>query len=296
MKNIVIYHANCPDGAMAAAVVVRVIRDRSGADVELVPASYQRPLEGYVTAEKVVDGAIFIVDFSFSPEEMTKLGEMVGDEGGCVVMLDHHKSAVERFAGYVPLPNTKIVLDLEHSGAMLAWKHFCGDAPAPLLVENVEDYDLWWHKIPTSKAVHAYLRSMDMDVQLCVGLLDEMLAVGVTYTWHLITSQGAAILRANDQQAKILASHSETVTFAGLTALASNAPLHQDDVGEELARQCSSGVGVLWYWREGRYKVSLRSWSVDGREPFDCSAVAKIYGGGGHRGAASFMCDVLPWR
>jgi nanoRNase/pAp phosphatase (c-di-AMP/oligoRNAs hydrolase) len=51
---------------------------------------------------------------------------------------------------------------------------------------------------------------------------------------------------------------------------------------------------VMWYWRNGKYKVSLRSRSVDGRESFDCSALAKQFGGGGHRGAASFHCEELP--
>ncbi len=33
-----------------------------------------------------------------------------------------------------------------------------------------------------------------------------------------------------------------------------------------------------------------------GPRAFDCSAVAAVHGGGGHRGAASFTCVELPWR
>ena len=31
------------------------------------------------------------------------------------------------------------------------------------------------------------------------------------------------------------------------------------------------------------------------REDVDCGAIAKSLGGGGHKGAAGFICDELPW-
>jgi len=41
----------------------------------------------------------------------------------------------------------------------------------------------------------------------------------------------------------------------------------------------------------GKWKVSLYSTKPD----IDCGALCKTFGGGGHRGAAGFMCDRLPW-
>lgn len=331
IKNLVLYHAHCPDGAMAAAVAFRALQG----NVTLLPASYQKSLDDViqhdVASDLSKDALIYVLDFSFSPKDTDVLSRMVPD--GKVVILDHHKSAMERYKGtsvaedgdyvlnlnvhlsdkrvfkvWTPPSNVGLVLDMDHSGAALAWAYFHPGEKVPSLIAHVEDYDLWRHTLPDSKAVHAYLRSFDMDVPTYVKFLDEQASYDRGTRWmdgdhvHNVSpldewiSEGRAILRANEQQARALANKPEIVTFSGLTALAVNAPLHQDDIGSNLAAQCKSGVGVLWYWRGGRYKVSLRSRSVDGGEPFDCSAIAKQYGGGGHRGAASFVCDELPWK
>lgn len=42
----------------------------------------------------------------------------------------------------------------------------------------------------------------------------------------------------------------------------------------------------------GKWKVSLYSTKPE----IDCGAICKTFGGGGHPGAAGFVCDELPWR
>lgn len=41
---------------------------------------------------------------------------------------------------------------------------------------------------------------------------------------------------------------------------------------------------------EKQFTVSLYS------ETVDVGAIAKAHGGGGHKGAAGFVCDTLPWK
>jgi len=41
----------------------------------------------------------------------------------------------------------------------------------------------------------------------------------------------------------------------------------------------------------GKWKVSLYST----KDTVDCGAICKTFGGGGHKGAAGFTCDTLPW-
>ena len=312
MKSVVVFHANCPDGAFAAAVTLRALRAR-GESAELpllVPAGYQRPLESIVSAKDVKGKNVYIVDFSFSPEDMTILSGMV--ENGNLITLDHHKSALERFEkawGSRPLgPGLEektftfngacryILVDMRSSGATLAWKHFYAEKEVPKLLAHVEDYDLWRHKFPDSRAVHAWIRSTGMGVEFLENLLNVLDLLPDNFAD--IVREGHVILNSNLQQAKALASNPERVTFGGLTALAVNAPLHQDEIGDMLAAQNPSGVGIMWYWRNGRYKVSLRSMSVNGREPFDCADfVSKLNpGAGGHKTSAALICKELPWR
>lgn len=44
--------------------------------------------------------------------------------------------------------------------------------------------------------------------------------------------------------------------------------------------------------KNGKYRVSLYST----KEEVDCGAICKALGGGGHKGAAGFLCDKLPWE
>lgn len=45
-------------------------------------------------------------------------------------------------------------------------------------------------------------------------------------------------------------------------------------------------VFVGRYWRVSLYST---------KPEVDCGAIAKLLGGGGHRGAAGFICEKLPW-
>ena len=74
----------------------------------------------------------------------------------------------------------------------------------------------------------------------------------------------------------------------GVNGLAADCPPHlQSDVGHELANQ-SGTFGLLWYVdKDNRCKCSLRS-----NGDYDVSAIAKVFGGGGHRNAAGFTTDI----
>lgn len=44
--------------------------------------------------------------------------------------------------------------------------------------------------------------------------------------------------------------------------------------------------------KDGKWKVSLYSTNPE----IDCGEICKTFGGGGHKGAAEFVCDKLPWE
>lgn len=304
-KSVLIFHGNCVDGAFSAAVALRALKARGEGEPLLVPAAYQRSLENYVGVEQVRGAVVYVLDFSFPPDETFNLSCMVGEHGK-VIVVDHHDRQIKKFSGWKVPPNVELVFDVEHSGAVLTWKRFYpADEDVSAFLRYVEDYDLWQHRISDSKAVHAYLRSIETDPLVYVKLLDDLedegkMSIEGAYRHVGVETvavvEGRAILRANLQQAQVLASKPETVHFAGITALAANTAVHVDDVGDMLASGCADGVGVTWYWHDGKYKVSLRSRSSDGREKVDVSAIAARYGGGGHAGAAGFSCQELPWR
>ena len=82
--------------------------------------------------------------------------------------------------------------------------------------------------------------------------------------------------------------------FNFANGLSANCPPHlASDVGHELANQ-SGTFGLLWYINhEGKCLCSLRS-----NGDYDVSAIAKAFGGGGHRNAAGFETSIttlLEW-
>src|SRR5262249_44090032 len=104
------YHANCTDGAAAAAVIKR---KHPGAQCFAMNHGDPIPIE-------VAKKRLFIVDFSFDPETLQRLKEKASE----VRWYDHHKTAVptRQQLGWG-------IVELSESGASLAWKQEFPDQP-----------------------------------------------------------------------------------------------------------------------------------------------------------------------
>ncbi|HMZ56978.1 MAG TPA: DHHA1 domain-containing protein, partial [Nitrospira sp.] len=110
-----------------------------------------------------------------------------------------------------------------------------------------------------------------------------------------LCTEGAAILRAQDQTVQQIVGHARKSyiehphggdnDWVFVTGLAVNSPVHQSEVGHELANQ-SGTFGLAWYLAEDNtVRCSFRS-----NGDYDVSAIARVFGGGGHRNAAG--CEV----
>ena len=88
-----------------------------------------------------------------------------------IVVLDRHVSSRDRFEADASLGDDLrreghvLHFDLEHSGAVLTWRHFHGEGK-PEILAYVEDQDLWRFELPRSRevniAVTAYPRRFDV--------------------------------------------------------------------------------------------------------------------------------------
>src|SRR5487761_444140 len=76
--------------------------------------------------------AVFILDFSYSRDEMEKLAGTIP----MVQLLDHHRTA-EAEIGDLPY----CTFDMKQSGCGLAWNYFWPDEPMPAFVAYVQDAD-----------------------------------------------------------------------------------------------------------------------------------------------------------
>ena len=305
MKKLVIYHDHCTDGFGAAFAAWLKLGDEG---VEYLPMDYgqvktiddltslsKRPLCGNTT--------VYVLDFSMPREVMDRLLKSCKK----LVWLDHHKTAFEMY----DLPPTRfnaeaegkhIELDNDRSGAMIAWNYFHPDKEVPMFIKHIDDRDRWQFKIPDSKEFHAALGTMK---PWSFTQWDEFFTgVHAGYeenkVYHNMYVSGRAIIKAHDinVSSSVAASKKTCVVtwrqpdpevdgiMVDSTGLAANTTPHlASDAGHNLAVE-SGTFGLCWYMgKNGMAKCSFRS-----NGDYDVSAIAKAFGGGGHKNAAG--CEV----
>lgn len=297
MKPLVIYHDSCADGFGAAFAAWLKLGD----DAEYFPCQYGKRAEDF-DPKLCANRNVYILDFSFPNMIMDSIIILAKS----VTWLDHHKTAFEDWVGEFnkgdcmieEKDGLRIVLDDNQSGAMLAWKHFHPGTEVPLFIRHIDDYDRWQFKIEGTKALNKYLWSRTpwsfSQWQIFCNAINS--------SDHVYFAEGEAILRAHEQnvasvvkggarKCMIRVPHKDFPIVRDtmcLTGLAANCPPHlQSDVGHELAMQ-SGTFGLLWCIdKDLKCKCSLRS-----NGDYDVSAIAKVFGGGGHRNAAGFQVDI----
>jgi len=306
------YHGpNCADGWASCWLVKRAYPD-----CLLVPVNYGG---GLPPAEQYAGKNVMVVDFSFPPDEMA----VMASQARTVAMLDHHATAIRKWAGEQMYPggfgevidaadgmrwerhgNVAILFDASRSGAMLTWDwlqantngEFFWDrgsdnepeaVECPWLVRYVQDRDLWFWALPDSKAVSAYIRMQQQEVWAWDQMHDM-----------LESSSGRdAIIHTGDM---ILAREAMTVDRAvakavdlvvgGFVVPVVNATEMISEIGNALSvgRPFSAS-----YFDDNQ--VGMRRWSLRSQEDGeDVSKVAERFGGGGHPRAAGFQTPLPP--
>lgn len=254
-----IYHGNCADGFGAAWAVRQAIPE-----AEFCAATYQAPPPD-VSGKRVV-----MVDFSYKRPVLLDMAS----KAESILILDHHKSAAEDL---IDLPaNVVAVFDMERSGAMIAWQHYFPDDPPPRLIEHIQDRDLWRFALPGTREIQANVFSYPYDFDVW----DRLMVSDV----ELLRGEGAAIERKHHKDiAELVKVTKRRMVIGGFDVPAANLPYTLSSDAGHLMAQGEPFAACYWDVPDGRV-FSLRS--ADAGQ--DVSAVAKTYGGGGHRNAAGF--------
>jgi oligoribonuclease NrnB/cAMP/cGMP phosphodiesterase (DHH superfamily) len=265
----VISHKSCADGYGAAWAAWKKFGDS---------AKYLFKHYGDEVGYLEPNSEIYITDFSFPRDVLLGLVEA----GHTLKVLDHHKTAEEALAG-LPFAH----FDLSKSGARLSWEFFHPEEKVPKLILAVEDRDLWAWKYPDTKAIGAYLSSIAWTFDAWTSL-SQYLEDPETY--KSIYSSGLAIMSYQDQIAEDAAKKAYNLNISGYTVKGLNQTTLISETGNKiLIKHPDTPFSATFFVAEsGEYIFSLR-----GRGDFNVSAVAKIYGGGGHKSAAGFKVSSL---
>jgi len=283
MKRIVFYHASCADGfgaAFAAWKKFNIVAD-------YVPVQYGqiKSIEDLKRYEPVSEKEIYVLDFSFPPEVMRHLA----DNAKFLCWLDHHKTAFEslglefkddaRFIDYDE-KNT-VVLDNTRSGALIAWEFFHPNTLVPPLFQFLDDYDRWQFKLNSTKEIN---KALWAKAPWSFEQWDELLKSSLSKEFEV----GKALLQDHEARVKKHVEKYRIVTLNGVRGYAINAPGYvASDTGHIMA-EASKTFGMSYFIdHDLTVKCSLRSVA-----DFDVSALAKTFGGGGHKNAAGFTLSI----
>lgn len=282
MKKICVYHANCADGFTSAWIVHNSPR---GFEYDFFPASYTDAPEKLESLLKLAENnSLLFVDFSYSRETMLKISSVADD----ILILDHHKTAKEALESLFEEDNIDGIFDMERSGAGITWDYIYPDLPRPLLVETVEDRDLWNFKHPYTRIIQDVIFSYEYtfgnwDI-LNNTLLEEFQAEGEALSRkHFkdireIGETGLTLIRLRKEDPPVPCV---------------NANYHYaSDLASNLCKKEKSPYAVSYYIdKRGLAVLSLRSIKGADNEA-DVSIIAKEYGGGGHPNASGCSIPV----
>lgn len=265
---IIIYHGFCTDGFAAAYAAWKKFGNNA---TYIARTRTEEPFNPSIFKDKEV----YVVDYSFSQEEMLSYQAVAKS----FVVIDHHLSAEEDVRSL-----TSFIFENNHSGSYLAWKYFHPDIKIPRLIEYISDADIWAHSLPDWKEIESFIYSNGEEHFSFKHFEDLYETLETEEGYDRAKKIGAMLEEAHTAKVNMYRDIAELIMFEGHEIYAVNAPREvRSELGHVLALKTNS-FALIFDYEKGFWKCSLRS-----IKDFDVSAIAMKYGGGGHKNAAAFM-------
>lgn len=315
---VIFHHYPCVDGIAAASIALNFALLLPTPSIHLIALSYDDipslfPLSQHLN-DLLSGSDVLIVDFSFPAVHLRSLSLICNS----VLVIDHHKSACDQLveftatpvSGFNPdkwaranshhlYPNVFYTFSFRASGALLTYEQLFPFTNVPPLIHRVSDRDLFTFHFQDTRYIHHFLANTIPTVEdLSVdSYFSFMHWLAQTYIPEFIVKEGMtidnyhsstlfpSIISSTLRFIKIL-KHEDIPTITCPPILASDClhALYTD--------HCPNAPFVAsFYPTNSRLNFSLRSRSPDGA---DVSAIAKQFGGGGHKHAAGFSIPIKP--
>ncbi len=270
MKKTICFHHNDPDGHASGAIVKYAL----GEAVALVESDYDGtpiPWDLVANAEQVI-----VTDFSFPLDDMQRLAE-----GREMVWIDHHKSAMEEFAGIAD--DWAGIRDIGEAACVLTWQYFFPERKVPRAIVLIGDRDIWRWAEKDTGAFGASLYHQDHHANRAEfwkplleddeKVLEKMIAEGA-WLREISLKEVDALMEARSYE----------VAFEGYRTLVINRR-GTGDIGNYGRER---GYDLVYAYVDSMQAEGLTTSVTLYSNKVDVSVIATRYGGGGHAGAAGF--------
>jgi uncharacterized protein len=292
------FHSADLDGHCSGAVVKHRFPN-----VELFPINYGQEFPWNKIDD--VNEAVYMVDFCLQPfEHMERLNGM------CKLhWIDHHKVAIDDAEKRRFKPSGGQLIMDGRGACCLTWNYLYQNRILPDTVQFLALYDVWDHTHPSTLPFQYGFRFHEntMPGSPEADLLWEQ-ALDYRYDVGAIVESGKLLLEYERRQnAKFCNAYVfETKFCLGHKDCPTECPTHMFSAICANRGFTNSKLFDSAYDPERhhlmitfqRLKLPARKWTVSlysTRDDVDCGEIAKSFGGGGHKGAAGFQCDVLPF-
>ena len=278
----IVFHHNDADGRCAAAIVKRWYDATKKPSMErdwfqTVEMDYKNP----VPLDQIDrQDTVVIVDFSFKPDDMAAIMAMT--KMG-VIWCDHHKTA-EAY-GY-NVAGKRDFTERGLCGAELTWLFFFPNDAKPYWLNLLGDYDAW--RMQHKEECLPFYEGLKLYDQSPVGQSVWTYLFKEADAWRKIIEEGAITVRYRDIYCgELRDAFGFETTIGGQRAYALNAyRFGSQGFGRKAIEY---PVCIAFIYDGNQFTVSLYS------ETVNVSEIAKAFGGGGHKGAAGFVCKALPF-
>lgn len=276
------YHSADLDGHCSGAIV-----KLKYPECEMIGINYGQKID---IDSISVGEVVYMVDFCLQPfsgmEELNRACELH--------WIDHHaKGSIDEAHARGFLASGGQLLEVGKAGCELTWKYIHGDAPMPWTVFLLGRYDVWDHSadkdvLPFQYGMRNFEDTRPDNVQFWSSALH--------FNTDEVTKTGRTILDYEDKQnAKFCKAYAFETSLLGNTAICANRGFINSKVFDSIYDPVRHHLMITFCRLKppaGKWTVSLYST----REDVDCGAIAKSFGGGGHKSTAGFQCENLPFN
>lgn len=289
-KNIVaFYHRGDLDGVSSGAIFNKVFNEHN---LNLVGIEFGDILN----IDEIIKDAdiVYMADFVLEP-----FSRMIELNKKCkFIWIDHHVSSLKYVASHPDSKFLGVLGDQKNmkSAAYLLWEYFYPSIEVPHAIQQISLFDTWHHNFNEDILNYYYgletESKMNPKSEIFTKLFDSESKKYLID--EFLMSKGQAIREYIKQKdAAYALDHAFETVLDGYKAIAINVgfpgSMKFDAVWDEKKYDIMIGFSRK---KNHHWKFSLYST----KNHIDCSAIAKKYGGGGHKSASGFEYATLPFE
>lgn len=287
----IFYHTDL-DGHAAGAIVKTV-----HPEAKMYPINYGY---GFPWDDIKKDDTVYMVDFALQPfSDMVRLKEMCKE----FIWVDHHKTSLNE-----AVLNSFTTPGLRQDGVAgceLTWTYLFPDKHMPVAIKLLGAYDIWDHSDPSTLPFQYGMRIKETDPGKDMTWWNMLMKQTSSPYIEEIVSDGETILAYEEMTNASLIKSYGFETLLPVDYVEDGRKRYR--VYQAIVVNRGNGSSKIFdsVWNAEKYHLMItfcrlpsRKWTVSlysTREDVDCGAIAKIFGGGGHKGAAGWQCEELPF-